>query len=478
MGFWSVPGQSLCSECDPGYHCTFPATAPNPTKDLCPAGGFCSPASRFIPCPAGTYNNLPGGVSSASCKACPAGHYCLQETVNYEANLCPPGHWCPCQTQYSVQHPCPSGTYNDKTGSHSEGACAECRAGYYCPSGSASHGAVICPKGHFCPSGSGAPTKCPASYYQDSQGTNAQDECKLCTPGHFCPGGTGSPWKCPAGTFSTDPANSLQAQCIDCTPGMACPVSGGTEPTVLCAFGHYCPTRTIYATQFPCPSGTMNPNSSTLIQASDCLPCPETFACLAGTGHGSQPIQACSSGHYCPRGTQWPTQYPCPVGTYTPSNHLKEVSECTVCPAGFFCNGGEHDVSGHCPRGYYCPSATGNSWDNPCPAGSFGPNTGMISVDECRPCPIGSFCPLGSFEPIGCYQGTYSDVEGAQDAGLSAVGGPAIVMGQMSRFPSCTTCPEGFFCPNRAMVDPVACGRGLFSGPGQAVCTVCPAGHF
>ena len=478
VGFWSAGGQRFCAECEPGFHCTFPATEATPIKDLCPAGGYCSPASRFIPCPAGTYNNLPGGTSSVSCKACPAGHYCLQETVTYEANLCPPGHWCPCQTQYSVQHPCPSGTYNDKTGSHSQDACTECKAGSYCPSGTASHDAVLCPTGHFCPPGAGAPMACPAGTYQNSMGTSSQDQCITCTTGHYCPSGSNNPYDCPAGTYSAAAGIGLRSQCVPCDAGMACPKNELTAPLEVCAFGHFCPSGTVYTTQYPCPAGTLNPNASNLIRAADCLPCPETFACLSGTGHSSQPIQTCASGHYCPKGTQYPTQFPCPAGTYTPSNHLKSSAECTICPSGYFCNGGEHDVSGSCPPGYYCPIATGNSFDYPCPAGTFGPNTGMESVGECQPCTNGSFCPLGSAEPIGCYAGTYSAVEATESAGLGAAGGRALLAGQLSTFPSCTTCPEGHSCPERAMLAPVPCGPGYFSGLGQQICTICPAGYF
>jgi hypothetical protein len=222
----------------------------------------------------------------------------------------------------------------------------------------------------------------------------------------------------------------------------------------------------------------MNPNSSNFIRAADCLPCPETYACLPGTGHSDHPIQTCAAGHFCPQRTQWPTQYPCPAGTYTPSQRLKMSSECTKCPSGSYCLGGKSVISGICERGYYCPPKTRNEGDNPCPRGTFGPRTGLISVDECEPCKNGSFCPTGSFEPVGCYEGTYSAVEATEAAGLNAVGGRSILQSHTSSFPSCTTCPEGYSCPKRAMVEPLPCGRGMFSGPGQATCTICPAGYF
>ena len=71
-----------CAACDDGYHCTYPATEPSPTKDICRVGGYCAPSSRFIPCPAGSFSNKTGGESQFACEACPAGHFCLQATSN------------------------------------------------------------------------------------------------------------------------------------------------------------------------------------------------------------------------------------------------------------------------------------------------------------------------------------------------------------------------------------------------------------
>ena len=40
----------------------------------------------------------------------------------------------------------------------------------------------------------------------------------------------------------------------------------------------------------------------------------------------------CPSGYYCPEGTIYPI--PCPQGTYSAKNMLKDVSACESCPAG------------------------------------------------------------------------------------------------------------------------------------------------
>lgn len=298
--------------------------------------------------------------------------------------------------------------------------------------------------------------------------------CQNCTVGHFCPVGSSHPTPCEPGTFSDQPNNMMIAQCTPCPAGRACPSSGLVLPSHECALGHYCNSGTQWPTQHKCPAGTWNPNSTSFIQAADCLRCPERFACLMGSGHSSQPLLKCARGHFCPPGTRYPTEYPCPRGTYTQSDALQEEAQCTVCPGGFYCIEGSAEVSGRCTRGYYCPPGTGSGIDFPCPAGTFSNATDLKAADECRPCPVAHFCPPGSVEPVACYAGTYSSNMSVEDAGLMNLGGNTVLSGNLSAFPSCITCPPGFFCPHRAMLAPLRCGKGFYSKPGQANCTICP----
>lgn len=60
-------------------------------------------------------------------------------------------------------------------------------------------------------------------------------------------------------------------------------------------------------------------------------------------------------GHYCPRGTMSPTQFPCVEGTWTNLTNLISQEECYVCPKGFFCLRGVSTPSGLCFTGHYCP---------------------------------------------------------------------------------------------------------------------------
>jgi hypothetical protein len=74
----------------------------------------------------------------------------------------------------------------------------------------------------------------------------------------------------------------------------------------------------------------------------------------------------------------------------------QDVSECTSCPAGYFCISGTGSLTANerCPEGYFCPSGT-------------------KSPNENR-CTVGHFCPAGAAKEQECDVGFYSD-----DAGLS-----------------------------------------------------------
>jgi hypothetical protein len=43
----------------------------------------------------------------------------------------------------------------------------------------------------------------------------------------------------------------------------------------------------------------------------------------------------CFSGSYCPMGTTTPVA--CPAGTFGATTGLRNVTECTPCTAGFYC---------------------------------------------------------------------------------------------------------------------------------------------
>ncbi|NWS49971.1 SVEP1 protein, partial [Probosciger aterrimus] len=127
----------------------------------------------------------------------------------------------------------------------------------------------------------------------------------------------------------------------------------------------------------------------------------------------------CPVGHYCPTGS--PEPIPCPPGKYQDQAGKSQCEtcpagmECKPCPGGMFCasaglsspsgpclpgyyctsearvpNPVQDEAGSFCPAGHYCPP--GSSKPEPCPAGTFLPQAGMVYGNACVPCPAGRFC--------------------------------------------------------------------------------------
>jgi hypothetical protein len=68
------------------------------------------------------------------------------------------------------------------------------------------------------------------------------------------------------------------------------------------------------------------------------------------------------------------------------------ASLCNTCPPRFYCDSSVSTSRAlPCPKGYYCPQGTGLNW-SPCPVGTYGNRTNLMSVTECTPCDAGQFC--------------------------------------------------------------------------------------
>lgn len=81
------------------------------------------------------------------------------------------------------------------------------------------------------------------------------------------------------------------------------------------------------------------------------------------------------------------------TGTYSNGTNLQNVSDCSPCPGGQYCEtDGLTTPTGLCGEGYYCPE--GSIYKEP--ATSF--------------CPVGHFCPEGVSQPVPCRN--YSEVSG------------------------------------------------------------------
>lgn len=92
----------------------------------------------------------------------------------------------------------------------------------------------------------------------------------------------------------------------------------------ICPAGHFCPAGS--ANPRGCVAGTYQNNTS----AADCDICPERHYCEAM----ATDVLPCPAGFYCPQGTEFATEFPCPNGTYSNESSLAAASECYLCPPG------------------------------------------------------------------------------------------------------------------------------------------------
>ncbi|KAM8989363.1 uncharacterized protein PRD47_016786 [Ara ararauna] len=504
---WSM---AQCLDCPEGFYCTSAST--NYTD--CPAGHYCPRNTEFAtqyPCPPGTYSEALNIWDTSKCQLCPPGRVCSKPGLTRPDGLCMPGWFCPpgstsskpvflgnhsagmaapasgslglcqagtfCPAGSFLPLPCTPGSYCARA--ELSAPSGPCEAGFYCTGGSklpnpmGGAGGNICPQGHFCPVGSSSPSPCPpGSFLAHGGGKSAQD-CQACSPGWFCSQhGLSSPeGLCKEGWFC--PEGSVSAQ----------------HSVYLCPVGHYCPTGS--PEPIPCPSGKYQDQAG----KSQCETCPAGMFCAleAHPGdlqenfpHGVVRAVECAAGYYCLPGTKAANQYPCPEGTYSNQTGLENPRKCKPCPGGMFCASAGlsspsgpclpgyyctsearvpnpvHDEAGSlCPAGHYCPP--GSSKPEPCPAGTFLPQAGMVYGNACMPCPAGRFCQGEGLASVSgtCYAGYFCHLGATR--------------------PDQEHCPPGFYCPEGSEA-PVPCSPGSFnsdSGKWQpADCQPCPAGYF
>eukprot|EP01135_Chromosphaera_perkinsii_P005913 Nk52_evm8s371 gene=Nk52_evmTU8s371 len=470
-GHWSPSGSDVCFKCDPGYDCVAGSTTANPAANICKKGTWCDDTGVHQ-CPVGTYGTVEGkATQSEACQPCPAGSYCEGTGTTTPGNpaessgTCPAGHYCPAGTGNRNSFPCPPGTYNTLTGkSVLATACVQCPAGKYCVEGSTTDG-TTCAAGFYCPAETGHMRQfpCPGGTYGDNTGFTSSGQCKTCTVGHYCPDGhatysSSAPVPCPPGSYNPNVGSASSANCLACTARQACPSAGQSSVTDSCAEGYYCPEGTAAKKSHPCYPGTYS-QATNLQSATECLQCPQSFACGWATGVSVNPKVACMAGHYCPAGTGFADQFPCPPGTFTGATDLFQSTDCTDCTAGNYCLGGGSTVTGTCPVGHYCPTKTTFPDQFPCTAGTYVSSTGSTQSSDCVTCTQGHFCELGTGTPVKCPSGTYMPNTGAKKQS------------------DCLPCTAGHKC-GEATVTPVQCLAQEFSDVGASTCTSCQAGHF
>ena len=243
----------------PGYFSAGGANASTQSQqNQCPPGSYCSNGVA-VPCSAGTYRSLTGGITAADCGLCPAGYFCvagasIPNPCGADSVYCPAGSSVPTSVNvgyYSVgtvgqrsdKQACPLGSFC------LDGVAYPCSGGRYANATGLSSCITPCPSGFYCPTGTSFPLPCG-------------------DPSVYCLSGSSSPTPVTAGYYSALPAvtdslanasSTLTTQ-MQCRPGFYCPV-GGVE--------------------VPCSLGTYRASSGAS-SAQDCLLCPPGYLPAAG----------------------------------------------------------------------------------------------------------------------------------------------------------------------------------------------------
>ena len=199
----------------------------------CPVGTYCPfiNTSTPIACMAGTYRDNTGGVQVSDCMLCPAGAYCIVQSVNPTL--------------------CPTGTYNLLRGGRSSANCTVC---------------AICPAGNF------IMLLC---------GGNTAGICTACAPGYYSTtAGVTFCMRCPPKTYSTSIACNPCTQCSEGNVFSTCLLSNqGTCGT--CSVGSYASSSTTCTVCPVCIPLSTQAQSTQGCRAGQYMRVPVYTACVA-----------------------------------------------------------------------------------------------------------------------------------------------------------------------------------------------------
>lgn len=435
--YCSGSGRNLPNgDCDPGWFCPEGMIVPQPPGNRCLAGHKCPQGSATqTACVSGTYQP---DAEQEDCLVCPAGSYCdLDEAIAEKqsgaaetshgvviAKTCLAGYYCLEGTNTAYQHPCPIGTFSNVTGLELSTQCTKCYPGYYCDALNIIEPPGLCSAGYYC--------VLQETTHSPSAVTTTGGPC---AQGTYCVEGSSSPKPCPKGTYGNRDKLPSLADCTICPAGSYCSSSGMTAPGELCLPGFFCsnaseeanPVGKTYGDECPvghyCPEGSHQPIAclagtyqpfTRMTNDSACLKCDPGKFC--NTTGASSVTGDCYQGFYCIYGASTPTPDDgntggiCPAGSYCPegsaihlfctngtyTNHTG-AENCYDCPEGYYCINRDHAVL--CPTGYFCPKKTGADMQ-PCPSGTYNPNSGIARESQCVQCDGGKYCAADGLSSV------------------------------------------------------------------------------
>jgi len=440
-----------------------------------PDGGPCEP------CPAGTYQDVPG---SAECSDCPRNSDSPPHSVSQSACKCNAGFTGPDGGMCSE---CPVTTYKDIVGDYS---CTNCLAN----SDTAAPGSTLasdckCIAGFTGPDG-GMCSECPVATYKDIVGDS---ECTGC-PGNSdtaAPGGTlASDCKCNSGWWGPDGGD-----CTRCNPGSYNNMPGAASCT-MCKAGKY--TSSSGAIECStCPVGKFQ-----AIEGSEV--CESCGAGKYQSLQGMSSCQRCEKGKYqeaagvntacnvCVAGkfqaTVGSTKCDvCVAGKFKASSGVN--TDCDDCVAGKYKEAGDNLACDNCAAGKFSVSigATSESFCEACEGGKTSAAGSALASDctaECAPgwtglagsctqCSAGKFkAGIGSGACVACPTGSHSLQSGQSSCDCN----PGFTGSDGG---SCTQCAVGKSKAVRGSADCDQCEAGKFSAStGMSACTHCAAGTY
>lgn len=199
------------------------------------------------------------------------------------------------------------------------------------------------------------------------------------------------------------------------------------------------------------------------------------YYCTANTTDFS--IMACPEGYYCPNGTEYSFQFPCPPGTYNALQLGTSQDDCQLCPGGEYCEGqGNAAPTGNCTAGWYC-------------SGGADSKNSTTHGGRCQP---GYYCPEGKCGQVLCTLKSefalFWNLNGLCNTQL--LEGYKVSPLRLLSIPGSadqTPCPGGSFCQYSGLDTPTdLCAAGFYCAQRATTGTpvdgntgdVCPAGFY
>ncbi|WAR11138.1 hypothetical protein MAR_036214 [Mya arenaria] len=105
----------------------------------------------------------------------------------------------------------------------------------------------------------------------------------------------------------------------------------------LCHGGSYCPERS----KATCPVGTVSNTHRMINVLIKSMPCFSDSTVKIGSNRSTEYL--CPAGSYCPAGSPAPT--PCPAVTLSNIQGMINVTSCTFCDPGKYCNDTDYNYN-------------------------------------------------------------------------------------------------------------------------------------